>query len=454
MFAGFEERRIRANGLEIALVRGGTGPALLLLHGHPQTHAIWHKIAEQLATRFTVVAADLRGYGDSDKPEGLPDHGNYSKRVMAQDQVDVMCALGHEDFFLVGHDRGGRVAYRLALDHPQRVKKLVTLDIAPTLAMYEQTTMEFAKARTPVITQPAFSRRIRALEAWVGAPLFDRTPTVHLTPAGERFRQQDRSKNSRFLEQPDEADEIVFLPAGGDPLVVALFETCCLFEQEREVVRRFQRQTQILVHVLEGKLGAVIMLPQFGFLQVGETGMGQVAAQGRKIDVVRNARGTGQRQAFAQDLANTGDVHVHRELKRGSASQGSDVQDSGRDRLENRTGHFDQPRITTEIINCFTLFRRQLAAGEGRLQKKRTGFLHLFRKLQRPFRRDGARLDYQLPWPKLQPDLIEHRLHGRWIGDKDEDRLRLSHRLLNRGVKIRKRLGRSIPTAHGIAVVY
>jgi len=146
MFTGFEERRIRANGLEIALVRAGTGPALLLLHGHPQTHAIWHKIAEQLATRFTVVAADLRGYGDSDKPEGLPDHGNYSKRVMAQDQVDVMCALGHEDFFLVGHDRGGRVAYRLALDHPQRVKKLVTLDIAPTLAMYEQTTMEFAKA--------------------------------------------------------------------------------------------------------------------------------------------------------------------------------------------------------------------------------------------------------------------------------------------------------------------
>ena len=146
MFAGFEERRIRANGLEIALVRGGTGPALLLLHGHPQTHVIWHKIAEQLAIRFTVVAADLRGYGDSDKPEGLPDHSNYCKRVMAQDQVDVMCALGHEDFFLVGHDRGGRVAYRLALDHPQRVKKLVTLDIAPTLAMYEGTTMEFAKA--------------------------------------------------------------------------------------------------------------------------------------------------------------------------------------------------------------------------------------------------------------------------------------------------------------------
>jgi haloacetate dehalogenase len=146
MFKGFEKQRVSVNGIEIELVKGGTGPGLLLLHGHPQTHAIWHKIAEQLATRFTVVATDLRGYGDSSKPEGLPDHSNYSKRVMAQDQVDVMRELGFDSFFLVGHDRGGRVAYRLALDHPERVRKLVTLDIAPTLAMYEKTTMEFARA--------------------------------------------------------------------------------------------------------------------------------------------------------------------------------------------------------------------------------------------------------------------------------------------------------------------
>src|SRR6185369_1031220 len=146
LFAGFERQRLRVNGVEIPLVRGGRGPPLLLLHGHPQTHAIWHKIAEPLAERFTVVATDLRGYGDSEKPPGLPDHGNYSKRVMAQDQVEVMRHLGYEDFLLVGHDRGGRVAYRLALDHPQRVRKLVTLDIAPTLAMYEKTTMEFARA--------------------------------------------------------------------------------------------------------------------------------------------------------------------------------------------------------------------------------------------------------------------------------------------------------------------
>jgi haloacetate dehalogenase len=146
VFAGFEKQRLRANGVEIPFVKGGRGPPLLLLHGHPQTHAIWHKIAEPLAERFTVVATDLRGYGDSDKPPGLPDHGNYSKRVMAQDQVDLMRQLGYEDFFLVGHDRGGRVAYRLALDDPARVKKLVTLDIAPTLAMYGKTTMEFARA--------------------------------------------------------------------------------------------------------------------------------------------------------------------------------------------------------------------------------------------------------------------------------------------------------------------
>jgi haloacetate dehalogenase len=146
MFAGFERQRIHANGIDIALVTGGRGPPLLLLHGHPQTHAIWHKIAEALAQRFTVVATDLRGYGDSGKPKGLPDHANYSKRTMAQDQVDVMRSLGFDRFRLVGHDRGGRVAYRLALDHPERVEKLVTLDIAPTLAMYEQTTMEFAKA--------------------------------------------------------------------------------------------------------------------------------------------------------------------------------------------------------------------------------------------------------------------------------------------------------------------
>jgi haloacetate dehalogenase len=121
-------------------------PALLLLHGYPQSHLIWHRVAPSLSERFHVIATDLRGYGTSDKPVGVPDHSNYSKRVMAQDQVDVMHALGFDSFYLCGHDRGARVSHRLAMDHPQAVKRVMTLDISPTLAMYEQTNMEFAKS--------------------------------------------------------------------------------------------------------------------------------------------------------------------------------------------------------------------------------------------------------------------------------------------------------------------
>jgi haloacetate dehalogenase len=144
MFEGFETLRLETSGGTINLVRGGGGPPLLLLHGHPQTHAIWHKVAATLAREFTVVAADLRGYGDSCKPRGLPDHANYAKRVMAQDQVEVMAALGYPRFRVLAHDRGARVAHRMAVDHPDRVLKLATLDIAPTLAMYEKTNLEFA----------------------------------------------------------------------------------------------------------------------------------------------------------------------------------------------------------------------------------------------------------------------------------------------------------------------
>lgn len=148
LFPGFESRRVAANGIEINAVVGPKrdGPAVLLLHGYPQTHAIWHKVAPSLARRFNVVASDLRGYGDSAKPPTTADHAPYSKRVMAADQVALMRALGHEKFLLVGHDRGGRVSHRLAVDHPDRVIKVAVLDIAPTLAMYEQTTEAFARA--------------------------------------------------------------------------------------------------------------------------------------------------------------------------------------------------------------------------------------------------------------------------------------------------------------------
>lgn len=146
MFEGFRTFDIVHGDIHIHGRIGGSGPPLLLLHGHPQSHVIWHRLAEALAGRFTVVATDLRGYGDSSKPAGEPDHANYSKRAMAADQVAVMHALGFERFFLCGHDRGGRVAHRLVMDHPTAVEKLMLLDIAPTLAMYEQTDRTFATA--------------------------------------------------------------------------------------------------------------------------------------------------------------------------------------------------------------------------------------------------------------------------------------------------------------------
>lgn len=146
MFDQFKDVSAAVDGVRIKAITGGSGPALLLLHGHPQTHAIWHKVAPTLAQHFALVAADLRGYGDSDKPPGLPDHSNYSKRRLAQDQVDLMRSLGHETFAVLGHDRGGRVAVRMALDHPEVVTRLITLDVAPTLAMYEKTSFEFARA--------------------------------------------------------------------------------------------------------------------------------------------------------------------------------------------------------------------------------------------------------------------------------------------------------------------
>ena len=147
LFPGFDHRRVTVDDdVAIDALVGGTGSPLLLLHGHPQTRAIWHKVAASLAERHTVVLADLRGYGDSSKPAGLPDHSNYSKRTMARDQVRLMQSLGFDHFDVLAHDRGARVAHRLAADHPERVGRLVLLDVAPTLAMYEQTSQAFATA--------------------------------------------------------------------------------------------------------------------------------------------------------------------------------------------------------------------------------------------------------------------------------------------------------------------
>jgi haloacetate dehalogenase len=138
LFPGFETHDVVTAGARIHVRAGGSGPPVLLLHGHPETHAMWHRVAPALAETFAVVAADLRGYGESSKPPSTPDHEPYSKRAMARDMVEVMSSLGFDRFGVSGHDRGGRVAYRMALDHAERVRRLAVLDIVPTVEMWDR----------------------------------------------------------------------------------------------------------------------------------------------------------------------------------------------------------------------------------------------------------------------------------------------------------------------------
>jgi haloacetate dehalogenase len=146
MFEGFTQRRIQIGEVELFARVGGKGPALLLLHGYPQNHLMWHKIAPRLAQEFTVVLPDLRGYGASSKPAGSPDHATYSKRAMARDQVELMRALGHQRFMLAGHDRGARVAHRLALDHADAVTRVAVLDIVPTHYVFSHVDKQLASS--------------------------------------------------------------------------------------------------------------------------------------------------------------------------------------------------------------------------------------------------------------------------------------------------------------------
>jgi len=145
-FPGFKQINTTVNGHNMHAVIGGAGPALLLLHGYPQTHVMWHLVAQQLAEHFTVVAADLTGYGASGKPPSDARHTPYSKRAMGHDLLLLMQHLGYSSFSLVGHDRGGRVAHRMAVDHSEQVEKLVVIDIAPTREMYANTSDAFARA--------------------------------------------------------------------------------------------------------------------------------------------------------------------------------------------------------------------------------------------------------------------------------------------------------------------
>ncbi|WP_442881930.1 alpha/beta fold hydrolase [Comamonas sp.] len=147
LMAGLAPQQVLVDdGVQLHTWVGGQGPALLLVHGHPQTAVIWHRLVPELSRHFTLVVPDLRGYGDSSKPRGAADHANYSKRRMARDLLVLMQQLGHGRFSVLAHDRGARVAHRLAMDHGPAVERLVLLDIAPTLAMYEQTNEDFARA--------------------------------------------------------------------------------------------------------------------------------------------------------------------------------------------------------------------------------------------------------------------------------------------------------------------
>jgi haloacetate dehalogenase len=146
MLQTFDTFEVTRSGVRLHARRAGRGAPLLLLHGHPQTHAMWHRVAPALAERFTVVMMDLRGYGDSGRPDAGSDSQAYSKREMALDAMAVMQSQGFDRFQVLAHDRGARVAHRLAADHPQAMSRLLLLDIAPTLAMYENTTRAFAQA--------------------------------------------------------------------------------------------------------------------------------------------------------------------------------------------------------------------------------------------------------------------------------------------------------------------
>jgi len=207
MLEGFTARRLRHDGVELHARCGGAGPPLLLLHGHPQTHAMWHRVVPQLAQRFRVVAMDLRGYGDSSRPAPDDAHAMHAKRAMARDAAGVMAQLGHARFAVCAHDRGARVAHRLALDHAPRVSRTMLLDIAPTLAMYEQTGEAFARAYWHwfFLIQPAPLPE-RLIEADPVAYLRDVTGRRHAGP--DVFDPRARAEYERCIARPSSAYSI------------------------------------------------------------------------------------------------------------------------------------------------------------------------------------------------------------------------------------------------------
>ncbi len=263
LFPGFQQTKTRTSGAEVHTLVGGSGPPLLLLHGHPETHVAWWKVAPGLAEHFTVVLTDLRGYGDSSKPDGGPNHENYSKRAMGQDQREVMQSLGFDQFQAVGHDRGGRVLHRMMLDYPQVVTRGAVLDIAPTDLMYAATNEEFAtkyfwwffhiqdaplpermidsqtelylrahldaQSKTPgAVTPEAFAEYLRCYDepACVHAVCEDYRASVTI----DRQHTEEDRKQGRKVTQP------LLALWGGKGTVGALFDVLGLWRQEAEAV--------------------------------------------------------------------------------------------------------------------------------------------------------------------------------------------------------------------------
>jgi len=214
LLPGFRVERVKTSGAELHTVIGGSGPPLLLIHGAPLTHLSWYRVAPELAKTYTVVAADLRGYGDSSKPADGENHVNYSKRAMALDQVELMRHFGFERFAVVGHDRGGRVAHRLALDHPQAVTRLSVLDIVPTHYLYTHVTKAFVDAyfhwflyiRPAPFPEDILNRDIEGNFGRAAPPLREEYLRVYRNPAAVHGMCEDYRASAGIDMQYDEAD--------------------------------------------------------------------------------------------------------------------------------------------------------------------------------------------------------------------------------------------------------
>lgn len=214
LLPGFKVERVKTSGAELYSVIGGSGPPLLLMHGAPLTHLSWYRVAPELAKHYTVIAPDLRGYGDSSKPEDGKDHINYSKRAMAQDQIELMQHFGFDRFAVVGHDRGGRVAHRLALDHPQAVTRLVVIDIVPTHYLYTHVTKAFVDAyfhwflyiRPAPFPEDILNRDVAGNFGRAGPDLREEYLRVYRDPAAVHGMCEDYRASAGIDMQYDAAD--------------------------------------------------------------------------------------------------------------------------------------------------------------------------------------------------------------------------------------------------------